>query len=81
MGMASALPPRHTGCSYRLRRNPLGGSNTMLSWAAGFFVIALVAGVLGFAGIAASAAGVAKILFIVFLVFALISLLLGRRPV
>jgi uncharacterized membrane protein YtjA (UPF0391 family) len=53
--------------------------NTMLYWAAVFFVIALAAAVFGFGGIAASAAGIAKILFFVFLVLAVVSLIFGRR--
>ena len=35
----------------------------MLSWALGFFILALIAAVLGFGGIAAGAAGIAKLLF------------------
>ncbi len=52
---------------------------SMLHWAAVFFVIALIAAVFGFGGIAASAVGIAKILFLVFLVLAVVSLLVGRR--
>jgi uncharacterized membrane protein YtjA (UPF0391 family) len=54
---------------------------TMLHWAAAFFVIAIIAAVFGFGGFAASVAGVAKVLFVVFLVMAGISLLFGRRRV
>jgi uncharacterized membrane protein YtjA (UPF0391 family) len=55
----------------------------MLSWALGFFIIAVIAGVFGFGGIAAGAAGMAKILFFFFLVafaVALVMELFGRRP-
>ena len=34
----------------------------MLSWAVGFFILALVAAFFGFSGIASSAAGIAKVL-------------------
>jgi len=53
--------------------------DSMLYWAAVFFVIALAAAFFGFGGIAASAAGIAKILFFVFLVLAVVSLIFGRR--
>jgi uncharacterized membrane protein YtjA (UPF0391 family) len=53
--------------------------DTMLRWAAVFFLIAIVAAVFGFTGIAVGAAAAAKITFVVFLVLAGISLLLGRR--
>ena len=53
--------------------------DTMLHWAAVFFIIALIAGVFGFFGIASAAVGIAKILFFAFLVLAVVSLLLGRR--
>ena len=51
----------------------------MLSWAATFLIIALIAGVLGFSSIAGTAAGFAKVLFVVFLVIFVISLVLGRK--
>ncbi len=54
----------------------------MLYWAAGFFIIALIAGALGFGGIAAAAGGIAQILFYIFLVLFLVALiagLMGRR--
>ena len=44
----------------------------MLSWAATFLIIALVAAALGFAGIAGSAAWIAQVLFVVFLVLFLV---------
>lgn len=49
----------------------------MLSWAMGFFVLALIAAVFGFTGIAAGAAGIAKILFFAFLIVAAVSLIAG----
>ena len=56
----------------------------MLSWAAAFFVIAIIAAVFGFGGIAAGAAGIAKILFFLFLIAFAVSLIMGlgggRRP-
>jgi uncharacterized membrane protein YtjA (UPF0391 family) len=48
---------------------------TMLRWALGFFVVALIAALLGFGGIALAAAGVAKIIFYIFLVLFVVSLL------
>lgn len=50
---------------------------TMLRWAWGFLIVALVAAVFGFGGIASSAAGIAKILFYLFLAVFVITLLLG----
>lgn len=48
---------------------------TMLRWALGFFVFALIAAVLGFAaGVATAAAGIAKILFYFFLMLFLVAL-------
>ena len=49
----------------------------MLSWALGFFILAIVAAFFGFGGIATSAAGIAQVLFVVFLVVFLISLVMG----
>lgn len=49
----------------------------MLSWAIGFFVLALIAAVFGFTGIAAGAAAVAKFLFVAFLIIAGVSLVAG----
>ena len=52
----------------------------MVSWAIGFFVIALIAAIFGFTGIAMSAAGIAKIIFVVALILAIVSFVAGRRP-
>jgi len=49
----------------------------MLSWAATFFVVAIIAAVFGFGGIASGAAGIAKVLFFVFLVVFFLSLFTG----
>ena len=49
----------------------------MLYWAAGFFIIALVAAFLGFGDVSSEAAGVAKVLFIIALVLGVLSLLFG----
>jgi len=49
----------------------------MLSWAAIFFVVAIVAAIFGFGGIATSAIGIGKILFFIFLVLFVLSLLVG----
>ena len=50
----------------------------MLSWAASFFVIAIVAAIFGFTGIAGAATEVAKVLFMVFLVLFIISMIIPR---
>ncbi len=47
---------------------------TMLRWALGFFIVALLAALLGFSGIAVVSGGIAKILFFIFLVLFLVSL-------
>jgi uncharacterized membrane protein YtjA (UPF0391 family) len=49
----------------------------MLSWAIGFFIVAIIAAVFGFGGIAAEAAGIAKVLFFLFLIAFLVSLVIG----
>jgi uncharacterized membrane protein YtjA (UPF0391 family) len=49
----------------------------MLSWAATFFVIAIIAAVFGFTGIAVATAEIAKLLFFLFLVLFVISLAVG----
>jgi uncharacterized membrane protein YtjA (UPF0391 family) len=49
----------------------------MLRWAAGFFIVAVIAAIFGFGGIATGAADIAKVLFFVFLVVFVISLILG----
>lgn len=48
----------------------------MLRWAAGFFVLAIVAAIVGFAGIATGAADIAKVLF--FVAVLVLALLLGK---
>jgi len=54
----------------------------MLSWAIGFFILALIAALFGFGGIASSAAGIAKVLLVLFVIGFIVSLFLGsrRRP-
>src|SRR5271154_3435749 len=47
---------------------------SMLRWALGFFIVALVAALLGFTGVAVAAAGIAKILFYLFLILFLVTL-------
>jgi uncharacterized membrane protein YtjA (UPF0391 family) len=49
----------------------------MLSWAAFFLVIALIAGLLGFVGVAGASIEIAKLLFFIFIAIFLISLILG----
>ena len=49
----------------------------MLSWAIGFFIVAIIAAVFGFGGIASSATGIAKVLFFLFLLAFVVSLLTG----
>ncbi|WP_137937120.1 DUF1328 domain-containing protein [Chitinivorax sp. B] len=49
----------------------------MLSWAATFFVIAIIAAIFGFGGIAAGATEIAKILFFLFLIGFVVSLVMG----
>ncbi|MBM3559929.1 MAG: DUF1328 domain-containing protein [Alphaproteobacteria bacterium] len=46
----------------------------MLTWAIGFFIIALIAAVLGFGGLASAASGIAQVLFFLFLIAFAISL-------
>lgn len=53
-------------------------TTTMLRWAIGFLIIALIAAVLGFGGIAGAATGIAKIIFVVFIILFGISLIFGR---
>ena len=48
----------------------------MLSWAIGFFILALVAAFFGFGGIASGAAGIAMVLFIIGFI---VSLVMGWR--
>ncbi|MFH0342237.1 MAG: DUF1328 domain-containing protein [Chromatiales bacterium] len=49
----------------------------MLSYAALFLIIALIAALFGFGGIAASAAGIAQALFWIFLIVFAVSLFMG----
>jgi len=49
----------------------------MLSYAALFLIIALIAALFGFGGIAASTVGIAQVLFWLFLIIFLVSLLMG----
>ncbi|MGH8490117.1 MAG: DUF1328 domain-containing protein [Gammaproteobacteria bacterium] len=49
----------------------------MLSYAALFLIIALIAALFGFGGIAASAVGIAQALFWIFLIVFAVSLLMG----
>lgn len=51
----------------------------MISWAATFLVIALIAAVLGFTGIAGIATQIAWLLFVVGLVLAVLFAIAGRR--
>ena len=51
----------------------------MLSWAIGFFILALIAAFFGFGGIASSAAGIAKVLLVLFVIGFIVSLFLGWR--
>ena len=51
----------------------------MLSWAIGFFIVAIIAALFGFGGLAASAAGIAKVLFYLFLIGFVVSLVLHLR--
>jgi len=49
----------------------------MLRWAAGFFIIAIIAAIFGFGGIATGATDIARVLFFVFLIVFFISLVMG----
>lgn len=49
----------------------------MLSWALGFFIIAIIAAIFGFSGIAGAAASIAQFLFWVFVILFIGSLILG----
>jgi uncharacterized membrane protein YtjA (UPF0391 family) len=51
----------------------------MLSWAIGFFILALIAAFFGFGGIASGAAGIAKVLLVLFVIGFIVSLLMGWR--
>ena len=64
--------------NFKLLTHLSRSENIMLSWAIGFFIIAIIAAVLGFGGIAGSASGIAQILFVLFLIFAIVSFFKGR---
>lgn len=49
----------------------------MLRWAAGFFIVAMIAAAFGFLGVATAAVGIARLLFYVFLILFLVSLIGG----
>src|SRR2546423_3118335 len=51
----------------------------MLSWAIGFFIVAIIAAIFGFTGLAGAAAGIAKVLFFLFLIAFIVSLVMGYR--
>jgi uncharacterized membrane protein YtjA (UPF0391 family) len=51
----------------------------MLSWAIGFFILALVAAFFGFGGIAGAASGIAQVLLVLFVIAFVVSLLLHYR--
>jgi uncharacterized membrane protein YtjA (UPF0391 family) len=51
----------------------------MLSWAIGFFIVALIAAIFGFTGLAGTAVGIAKVLFFLFLIAFVVSLVMGYR--
>src|SRR5258705_7175684 len=61
------------GCFYQ----PLEAH--MLSWAIGFFIVAILAAIFGFTGLAGTAAGIAKVLFFLFLIAFVVSLVMGYR--
>ncbi len=52
----------------------------MISWAATFLILALIAAVLGLSGIAGIAMQISWILFVVGLTLAVIYAIRGRRP-
>ena len=51
----------------------------MLSWAIGFFIVALIAAIFGFTGLAGTAVGIAQVLFFLFLIAFVVSLVMGYR--
>src|SRR5258708_39551600 len=59
------------GCFYQ----PLEAH--MLSWAIGFFIVAILAAIFGFTGLAGTAAGIAKVLFFLFLIAFVVSLVMA----
>lgn len=52
------------------------GSGDFLTWAIGFFVLAIIAAALGMGGVAGISMDIAKILIVVFLILAVVALLL-----
>lgn len=52
----------------------------MLSWAALFLVIGIIAGILGLTGVAGISVQIAWILFVVGLILAIVFFIMGRRP-
>jgi uncharacterized membrane protein YtjA (UPF0391 family) len=54
----------------------------MLSWALGFFIVAIIAAIFGFGGIATGAANIAQFLFWLFVILFVVSLVVGlvKRP-
>lgn len=52
------------------------GGGEFLTWAIGFFVLAIIAAALGMGGVAGLSMDIAKILVVVFLVLAVVALVL-----
>lgn len=52
----------------------------MISWAATFLIIGIIAAVLGLTGIAGISMQIAWILFVVGLILAIVFFVIGRRP-
>src|SRR5204863_7746180 len=71
------LDSRHGDCTGQSCVQLSGGS--MLSWAIGFFIVAILAAIFGFTGLAGTAAGIAKVLFFLFLIAFIVSLVMGYR--
>jgi uncharacterized membrane protein YtjA (UPF0391 family) len=53
------------------------GDFSMLRWALGFLVVAVIAAMLGFGGLSETSAGIAKVLFVVFMAGFVITLSIG----
>jgi uncharacterized membrane protein YtjA (UPF0391 family) len=53
-----------------------------LSWALGFFIVAIIAAIFGFGGIAEGAVAIGQFLFWLFVILFIVSLVVGlvRRP-
>jgi uncharacterized membrane protein YtjA (UPF0391 family) len=73
--LQKALAIRAVGEVLKVISEASYGRQTMLRWALGFLIVAIIAAFLGFTGIAAASAGIAKIIFLVFLVLFLLSLI------